>query len=74
LWFSIGLHAGWIFWLKSYGILTREAAGANTWFWGTSRLINGWFALFVLGAALLILRRLLGRPAHNASPEAPEQT
>jgi membrane protease YdiL (CAAX protease family) len=74
LWFSIGLHAGWIFWLKSYGILTREAAGANTWFWGTSRLINGWFALFVLAVALVVLRRQLGPPIHNASPEAPEPT
>lgn len=48
LYMSIGLHAGWIFWLKSYGFLTREKAGANTWFWGTTKLIDGWMALVIL--------------------------
>jgi hypothetical protein len=51
LYFSIGLHAGWIFWLKSFGFLTRATAGANAWFWGTSRLIDGWAALIMLGLA-----------------------
>jgi CAAX protease family protein len=58
LYFSIGLHAGWIFWLKSYGFLTRETAGANTWWWGTAKLINGWVALPVLLAALFLFTRL----------------
>lgn len=59
LYFSIGLHAGWIFWLKSYGFLTRDGVNASAWFWGTSRLIDGWVALIVLvfvGLALLKLR------------------
>jgi len=55
LYFSIGLHAGWIFWLKSYGFLTRDAANANTWFWGTSKLIDGWIALIVLAFVSLLL-------------------
>ncbi len=54
LYFSIGLHAGWIFWLKSYGVLTSAAAGTSTWWWGTSKLIDGWFALPVLAATLLL--------------------
>ena len=29
LYCSIGLHAGWIFWLKSYGFLTLSLAAAN---------------------------------------------
>ena len=58
LYFSIGLHAGWIFWLKSYGALTKEVAGANTWWWGTGKLVNGWVALPVLAAALWIFTRL----------------
>lgn len=58
LYFSIGLHAGWIFWLKSYSTLTADVAGASTWWWGTSRLINGWFALPVLAATLLIFTQL----------------
>ncbi len=52
LYFSIGLHAGWIFWLKSYGAFTREIAGANTWLWGSSKLIDGWLALLVLTFSL----------------------
>jgi membrane protease YdiL (CAAX protease family) len=58
LYFSIGLHAGWIFWLKSYGFLTRDAADANAWFWGTSKLIDGWLALLVLASVLLFLLKL----------------
>jgi membrane protease YdiL (CAAX protease family) len=58
LYFSIGLHAGWIFWLKSYGFLTRDAADANAWFWGTSKLIDGWLALVVLASVLLFLLKL----------------
>ncbi len=53
LYFSIGLHAGWIFWLKAYGFLTREIAGANAWFWGTQKLIDGWLAFIVLAVVLL---------------------
>ena len=57
LYFSIGLHAGWIFWLKSYGILTREVPGANAWLWGGGKLISGWVALPVLAGALLLFLR-----------------
>lgn len=55
LYLSIGLHAGWIFWLKSYGFVTRETAGANIWFWGTSKLIDGWMALFILSGVLFVI-------------------
>ncbi|HEX3797229.1 MAG TPA: CPBP family intramembrane glutamic endopeptidase [Verrucomicrobiae bacterium] len=58
LYFSIGLHAGWIFWLKSYGFLTGALPSANQWLWGTEKLIDGWLALFVLSFALLVLLRL----------------
>jgi len=71
LYFSIGLHAGWIFWLKSYGALTVEAAGAGTWFCGTGKLIDGWLALIVLTLALLLLLKLLprreGTEAHTSA-------
>jgi hypothetical protein len=52
LYFSIGLHAGWIFWLKSYGAFTVAAAPAVSWFWGTDKLIDGWLAFIVLSAVL----------------------
>jgi len=63
LYFSIGLHAGWIFWLKFYGFLTREAANASAWFWGTNRLIDGWLALIDLALVSLILLKLRPRAA-----------
>jgi hypothetical protein len=46
---SIGLHAGWIFWLKTYGFFTTGQWGASTVFWGSSKLLDGWLALLVLG-------------------------
>jgi hypothetical protein len=58
LYFSIGLHGGWIVWLKSYRLLMEEVAGTSLWWWGTSELINGWFALAVLTATLLIFIQL----------------
>ncbi len=68
LYFSIGLHAGWIFWLKFYGFLTREVAGANTWLWGTHKLIDGWLAFVVLALVLLGLRRRLVSCQQKPSP------
>ena len=71
LYFSVGLHGGWIFWLKSYGFLTREVPGAHAWFWGTSKMVDGWLALPALAAVLMLLGRLLprGESAGNASSE-----
>ena len=61
---SIGVHAGWIFWLRYYGYLTRGAEGADPWFWGTHRLIDGWLAfvalVVVLGVVLASARRRRG--------------
>ena len=45
---SIGLHAGWIFWLKFYGTITIGIPQANQRFWGSDKLIDGWFALAIL--------------------------
>jgi membrane protease YdiL (CAAX protease family) len=56
LYVSIGLHAGWIFWLKSYGFLTKEQPGASQWLWGTNKLIDGWIAVLVLGIVLTSIR------------------
>jgi membrane protease YdiL (CAAX protease family) len=58
LYFSIGLHGGWIFWLKTYGALTTEAPRANSWLWGTEKMIDGWLALGVLALALTVFTRL----------------
>ncbi len=51
--YSIGLHAGWIFWLKSYGVLTARGDAGSTQLWGSARLIDGWVTVAVLGMILL---------------------
>jgi hypothetical protein len=61
LYFSVGLHAGWIFWLKSYGVLTASAGGANNWLWGTEKLIDGWLTLPVLAGALVVVAKIPGK-------------
>ena len=68
LWFSIGLHAGWIFWLKSYGLFTTRLEGANEWLWGSGKLIDGWVAGIVLTATFLVALRYLPRQKPQAPP------
>jgi hypothetical protein len=58
LFFSVGLHAGWIFWLKTYGTVTSAVPGGAAWFWGTTRLLDGWLAFFVLASLLMVVQRL----------------
>jgi len=52
LFMSIGLHAGWIFWLAAYRMLTREAPGGASAIWGSDKLIDGWLPLLILAAVL----------------------
>jgi membrane protease YdiL (CAAX protease family) len=65
LYFSIGLHAGWIFWLKTYGAFTAGTPQAATWFWGTGKMIDGWLALWVLLFTLAIFKFLPLRPTRE---------
>jgi membrane protease YdiL (CAAX protease family) len=60
---SIGIHAGWIFWLKYYGLITKSAPGADVWFWGTRRLTDGWLAFvsIVIVLALLLFSQRISR-------------
>lgn len=58
LWFSIGLHAGWVFWLAGYRLFTQDAPGANDWFWGSGRMIDGWLASLALSLTLAVFMRL----------------
>ncbi len=67
LYFSIGLHAGWIFWLKFYVVMTDLRPGATTWFWGTGKFYDGCLALLALGAAGLVVCKL---PQTKTTPEA----
>ena len=62
LYFSIGLHASWVFWVKTYGAFTVAAPHASKWFWGTGKMIDGWLALIILAAVLALFKFLpLGR-------------
>lgn len=69
---SIGIHAGWIFWLKFYGFATRRAPDADgeAWFWGTGKLVDGWLAfaaIVVVLSIVLLARRRLGVRGPGAS-------
>lgn len=58
--FSMGVHSGWIFWLKSYGFTTVPAASVQAeTLWGSGRLYDGWVATVVLGLAAVVLHRRL---------------
>ena len=60
LYFSIGLHAGWVFWTKFYGLVTvRRLIAGHDWLWGSRKLTDSWLALAVVLLALLLLPRLL---------------
>ncbi|MEP6664164.1 MAG: CPBP family intramembrane glutamic endopeptidase [Verrucomicrobiota bacterium] len=55
LYFSIGLHAGWIFSLKSYGALTKKAHSAHLAFFGSFKIVDGWLATLVLSLVFILL-------------------
>lgn len=68
LYAAIGLHAGWIFWIKTGGFFTRLSTDANPWLWGTNKLVDGWLAVPILIATLLVVARCF--PARPASASA----
>jgi membrane protease YdiL (CAAX protease family) len=54
LYFSIGLHAGWVFVLKLYNAFTVQTPNAALWFWGTGKMTDGWLAFLALAFTLAI--------------------
>lgn len=77
LYFSIGLHGGWIFWRRAYGALTDQPRingveappSPYEWFFGTKTMVDGWLAALVLVAALIVLWRIPFK-AGQATPRA----
>jgi len=65
LYFSIGLHAGWIFWLKIFSAFTADVPHTAAWFWGTGKMIDGWLAFLVLALTLAVFNHL---PILNKRP------
>lgn len=55
LYFSIGLHAGWVFWLKAYAVITVPVVAEVSAFWGTRKLVDGWIILFAMLVAGLLV-------------------
>jgi len=68
LYCSMGIHAGWILWIKIYGTLIKTAPGTASTFWGTTKITDGWLALLVLAGLLLLLPRLLPPRIQNSAP------
>src|SRR5579885_2745291 len=70
LYFSIGLHAGWVWVLKLYGALTAPAPEAEVWFWGTARMFDGWLAFLAVAILLAGSRGLIPREQRDATTAA----
>jgi membrane protease YdiL (CAAX protease family) len=63
LYVSMGLHAALVFWIRLYSLSTNQLTNGNSWFWGTEKLIDGWFCFLLLSAATLLF---LPRPRARA--------
>jgi uncharacterized protein len=68
LYMSIGLHAGWIFWLKLFGAITHQNRHDLAWLWGTRKMIDGWVTSGVLLITLAIIIKMYGSaPGRNSA-------
>ena len=48
LYFSIGLHGGWVFVLRIFASLTVPSSAAVSDFWGSGKMIDGWLTFLAL--------------------------
>jgi membrane protease YdiL (CAAX protease family) len=65
LYFSIGLNAGWIFWIKTCEALTAIATHGGTRPGETAGLVGNWAAFLVLAVTLAVFRSLPLKPARE---------
>lgn len=63
LFMSMGIHAGVVFGVKLFGFAADTNANANTWFWGTEKLVDGWFCFILLVIATICFAKLKPRAA-----------
>jgi uncharacterized protein len=69
LYFSLGLHAGWIFWLKTFNLLTAAGPQAKGALRVSRNLYDGWLGFAVSVAAFMVVCFLTDRrKARNAPP------
>jgi uncharacterized protein len=67
--FSLGLHAGWVFWLKTLNVLTVGGPQAGGALRVSRNLYDGWLGFAVSVAAFLVVCFLTDqRKARNAAP------
>ena len=66
LYCSIGLHAGWIFCLKTNGFLTQSTSKSPTVFWGNGQISDGWAATPLLA---LMLWHIIQSNEENPQPD-----
>ena len=57
--FSIGLHAGLVFCLKTMNFITTPNANVSSSFWGSTKLVDGWFCAILLFLVFLLVERVL---------------
>jgi membrane protease YdiL (CAAX protease family) len=73
---SIGIHAGWVFWLRFFGMATHRDPGGTTAFWGTSRLYDGWLSCIMMATVLAGILVWLPKPdddVPNMRPDGPSK-
>ncbi len=63
--FPIALHAALIFGVKSVGFATKTVDAANTWVWGSSKLVDGWATAFLLVAIIFAIKRILPKSVQS---------
>lgn len=70
LWLPMGLHAGWIFWFKSYTFFTTPVGDhpVHTWWWGSARLHDGWLTFMVIALTSGLFVRALGGRRNGTAP------
>jgi membrane protease YdiL (CAAX protease family) len=58
LYFSIGMHAGWVFVLRMFASLTVQSPEISGAFWGSGKMIDSWLALLAISITLVIFQFL----------------
>lgn len=65
----IGLHAGWVFWLKITLFAFVPNSSEIPAFWGSGKLVDGWLATTVLAIQCPLLHAWCrSRPEHRSNP------
>ncbi|MGO8700179.1 MAG: lysostaphin resistance A-like protein [Limisphaerales bacterium] len=68
LFLPIGLHAGWIFWLKISGVFFHQT-GVGQAVWGSDNIIHGWAPLLILLFVLALMARRMGYLHADGPPQ-----